>query len=269
MAISDLNLTQAKNAFSNKLEEFFSFWVEPSDSSLTDLKLDIVGTESLSMKNDITDNYVETNVSYQDQIAKKPVIYTIRGEVGEVAWYKKNEENSVIGAVESKLTPVVSFLPSTSKAVSKYQDKAMKLIGVVDSLDNYLTRILKMGESEETASKQQKAYIYLRGLREARIPINIKTPWRSLINYVVENVEFTQTGTQDKSNIVIVFKEFRETQVGAPVKFNSKKYGERLSVQKQAEDKKGFSGVTEYYRQDAKETVRSFYKGTSLGKYMK
>lgn len=242
MAFSDINISQAKTAINNIKNEFMQFFIEPSDPSLTDLKLDIVGTETLSMENDITDNYVETNIAYQDQIAKKPIIYTVRGEVGEVAWYKKNEENSIIGALPSKLTPVVEMLPMFSKSAKSFQDKAMKIIGVADSLDNYVSRFLKMGENVSTSSKQQRAYIYLRMLRELRLPINIKSAWHNLSGYIVQSVELSQSGTQDKTSVSVTFKEFRETDVSRVVKFDAKQFQNRLEYQKQEEEKAGYAG---------------------------
>ena len=221
-------------------------WVrfEPKDSNITALHLQITGNESMSLQADITDNYVENNIAYQDHIALKPMIYTVEGEVGELTWYKNDPQNSMIGAVAQKLAPVVSFAPSVCKFASTVQDKAMKIIGVVDSLDNAFSRFWGFLSNDDVNTEQKKVFKYLQALWASRTPINIKTPWKKLENYVIQNVEFSQSDrTVDKSKIKISFKEFKTTasRVGS---FDVKKYMGRGSAQNAELQNKGItSGI--------------------------
>ena len=119
---NSLSLGNFGENFKQMFEE--EYLIEPKDSTLKPLKLQITGNESISMASDITDNYVESNVALQDHISIKPMIYTVEGEVGELRWYSKNGSNDVLGSLTNKLFPIVSFAPSISKVASKVQDKA-------------------------------------------------------------------------------------------------------------------------------------------------
>lgn len=239
--ITDKLKISARNVVENAIE-----WVrfEPKDENITALHLQITGNESMSLQADITDNYVENNIAYQDHIALKPMIYTVEGEVGELTWYKNDPQNSVIGAVAQKLAPVVSFAPSVSKFASTVQDKAMKIIGVVDSLDNAFSRFWGFLSNDDVNTEQKKAFMYLQALWASRAPISIKTPWKKLENYIIQNVEFSQSDrTVDKSKIKISFKEFKTTssRVGS---FDIKKYMGRGSAQNAELQNKGItSGI--------------------------
>ncbi|MBQ0113347.1 MAG: hypothetical protein KBT03_09480 [Bacteroidales bacterium] len=257
MSISDISLGNIKNQFNKVKNQLTEYFFEPEDNTITNLRLDIVGTETMYMSNEITDYFVENNTTYQDQIGIKPVVYTIKGEVGELSWYKKNEDNSISGAVAQKLTPVVSFLPSVSRTMSKIQDKALKVANVVDSLDNVSSRLLKatsfeyVDENGKTQSlyptKQQDIYKYLRSLRDSRKPINVKTAWGNIggvkdignpdkyTGYVIQDVTLEQGSSVDKTNISITLKEFRTTTTKYSA-FDAKSFSDRLGIQKSDEE---------------------------------
>lgn len=198
------------------------------------IKFDITGNETISFQSDVTDNYTESNVSYQDHITMKPIIYTVEGEVGELVWYKNDSLESLLGGVEAKLTTLTTFLPSVSKKMYSVMDKATKVINLVDSVDNFVSRILQLESADETDTKQRKIYHHLWLLWQARTPINITTPWRKLQNYVITNVEFSQlSSTRDKTRVRISFKEFRQTSLKDTTSFNIKKYQSRAFLQKE------------------------------------
>lgn len=219
-----------------KLKNYFkdaTVLIEPKDSSIMPIKLDITGNENLSLQSDVTDNYVEANVAYQDHITKKPMVYTVEGEVGELVWYKQDSLESVLGAVEAKLTTITTFLPSVSKKMYSVMDKATKAINFVDSVDNFVSRFAQMTDSNDEDTQQKKAYKRLFDLWSLRIPINIHTPWRNLQNFVITNIEFSQSSnTKDKTRIRISFKEFRQTSLKDTTAFNINKYQGRAFEQK-------------------------------------
>lgn len=216
---------QLDNTIGNIWGDIKNDWIlQPRESTITDLKLHIYGAESIQLNADITDNYVESNVAFQEHIALKPKIFTVSGEVGELTWYKNDRVESETLAVAQKLVPVVSFMPPISKKATAIQDKAMKIIGVVDSLDNFANRVWQLLSNEDVDTEQKKSCKYLMVLWEARTPINIKTPFGTLRNYVIQNIEFTQPErTKDKSKVKISFKEFRVVKEKIN-EFNEKEY---------------------------------------------
>lgn len=195
---------------------------ESSPKGVTDLRLSIIGEETLSADCDVTDHYVESNTAYQDQISLKPKIYTIQGEVGELVWYQRDPIEQGIGQVSQRLEGVISFLPKRSKKFNQMKGKVMKALQWVDTASNAIDKINKLASSEGNA--QQQAYSFLMKLRQDRTPISVKTPWGQLDDYVITNLKLTQPKeTRDKTLISITLKEFRTTSVKS-VPFDFSKY---------------------------------------------
>ena len=226
-----------KNFF---VDNLYDWIVEPRDSAITDIKLHIYGTETMSLTADITDNYVENNTAYQDHIALKPKVFTVSGEVGELTWYKKDKEEAFAGIVTQKLQPVVAFLPPVSKTVSSIQDKTLKILSVVDSLDNFANRIWNLLSGDDVNTEQKKIYKYLMLLWQSRTPININTPYGKVQNYVIQNLEFTQPDrTKDKTQVKISFKEYRQVIQTKTTAFNKEQYQQRAAFQKASKENVG------------------------------
>lgn len=229
---SDIKRTvnAAENLSEYIKETINSYFVLPSEETgIGNLKLDIIGEQTLTMASDVTDHYVESNTAYQDQISQKPIVYTIQGEVGELVYYEKDSIQTQVGYVSEKLSKIVSFAPSVSRSFQQVSDKALKIAGWIDTADNLITRLDKL---EVTQTQQQKAYLALIALRNARAPININTPWSDLSNYVITDVKLTQPReTKDKTLISITLKEFRETTL-TTVPFKAQDYQSRLQDQK-------------------------------------
>ena len=223
-----------------KVVKGYELWFqEPKEKSVVKLKLDIIGNETLSASSDVTDNYVESNVAYQNHISRRPLVYTIEGEIGEVAYYASDEDNSLLASLPNKLTKLTTFAPTVSKKLYGVMDKATKALNFIDSLDNAVSRYMKLGDklfSSITGSDentlQKKAFYRLLYYWYIRMPLDIKTPWRSLKNYVITNIEFNQSRrTKEMTTIRISFKEFREISRSSVVA-DPKELRGRLEIQK-------------------------------------
>lgn len=207
------NTLEGHKGLSNDLRSFMGIEFEDEDSKgLVEIKLDIVGDENLVFENDVTDNYVENNVAYQDHISVKPFTYTVRGTVGDLVYYKNNNKESFLEAVPEKLTAVASFIPSTTKKVNSIRNKAIKISNFVNSIDNFAKRFSKLSEG----SLQKQAVEYLILLREQRKPIKIRCAWCNLENVVITRLEVSQDKESvDKTDITISFKQIRVTGLGS------------------------------------------------------
>lgn len=227
-----LNGGELKSLWQDHLKEY---WItSPTDS--IDLKLDIVGEETLVAESDVTDHYVESNIAYQDQIATKPKTYTIQGEVGELVWYQKDSVSQVAGQVAQRLEGVVSFLPVRSRSFQQMKSKVMKAAQWVDTASNILDRF---GDLTPDMTKQEQAYKWLLFWRDVRYPLSIKTPWGTLENYVVTSLRLTQPKeTKDKSYISMTFKELRLSSVST-VEFSMEKYQRIAGLENQPKVENG------------------------------
>lgn len=219
-------------------EHLKKYWItSPVDG--VDLKLDIIGEESVTADNDVTDHYVESNEAYQDQITIKPTIYTINGEVGELVWYQKDTVSQRVGQVAQRLEGVVSFLPIRSRSFQQMKKKVMQAAQWVDTASNILDRFDTLTPG---MTNQAQAFYWLMSWRNFRRPLTVVSPWGKLVNFVITNLRITQPrDTKDKSLISITFKEFRTTSV-TTVDFEEDKF---QGVAKQENQPKVDSGKTD------------------------
>lgn len=236
-----ISLNNLKTAWKDHIKEYFI--TSPVDG--VEFKLDIVGEETLTAENDVTDHYVESNTAYQDQITRKPKIYTIQGEVGELVWYQRDTLSQSIGQVAQRLEGVISFLPTRSRSFQQMKKKVMQAAQWVDTASNIVSRLSDIRTAENGleigGTKQQQAYLRLLEYREnISRPLTFKTPWGILENYVITSLRFTQPSeTKDKSLISITLKEFRTTSV-TTVDFEEDKF---QGVAKQENQPKVDSGT--------------------------
>lgn len=219
-------------------EHLKKYWItSPVDG--IDLKLDIIGEESVTADNDVTDHYVESNEAYQDQITIKPTIYTINGEVGELVWYQKDTVSQRVGQVAQRLEGVVSFLPIRSRSFQQMKKKVMQAAQWVDTASNILDRFDTLTPG---MTNQAQAFYWLMSWRNFRRPLTVVSPWGKLVNFVITNLRITQPrDTKDKSLISITFKEFRTTSV-TTVDFEEDKF---QGVAKQENQPKVDNGKTD------------------------
>lgn len=210
----------------NHLKNFL--FIDGEGKGIIDLKLDIVGDETISADCDVTDHYVESNTAYQDQISIKPKIYTIAGEVGELVWYQKDAYSQQIGQVAQRLEGVISFLPIRSRSFNQMKKKAMKVAQWIDTASNVASKISNLSS---IGNNQQQAFLRLTEIRDTRRPISVRSPWGILESYVITSLKLTQTkDTKDKSLISIVLKEFRTTSVST-VKYDAEKYQKNAAIE--------------------------------------
>lgn len=216
----------------NSIKEHFSnfLFIGGEGKGIVDLKLDIVGEETLSADSDVTDHYVESNIAYQDQISLKPKVYTINGEVGELVWYQKDMTSQPLGQVAQRLEGIISFLPIRSRSFNQMKTKIMKAAQWIDTASNAASKLANLNT---IGNNQQQAFIRLTEFRDARLPINIQSPWGLLKNYVITNLRFSQPkDTKDKSIISITLKEFRTTRVST-VEYDASKYQGNSAFERQ------------------------------------
>jgi len=248
----DLNVFDEVNSLKDETKKIQSYIFEPETKSLKSLRLQIIGNETISMSSEITDNFVESNVAFQDHISMKPMIYTIEGEVGELVWFSKEGDVDVYETLENKLVEIEAFLPPFSKKEQVEQRNSEQIMSVVDELPDFANRFWSVLEEGGNKKEQEKVYKYLLMLWKERTPISIQTAWTKLSNFVIQNIEISQSDrTKDKSKIKISFKEFR-TVKRKTVEFDEKKFIGRAGAQNSEPAEKGTTTGTTITAQQAK-----------------
>lgn len=176
--------------------------------------------ESITLANSITDYYAEDNSNLQDNIALKPLTFTINGIVGE-KYMDVTELNSVSATIANKLAPVLPFMPDCTRfilqtltVVEAIAGAARKAIEEASAFINSL-----MGTPTETSlSNQEQAFVFFYSAYKARELFEVNLPWATLNNCAIESVTITQPAeTRWYSSVEIQFKQmnFAKTQSSA------------------------------------------------------
>lgn len=200
--------TSLKDNLNNLKESIKLYFYKPDDDFT--LMMDVIGAQTMDMSSEVTEYYVENNSFYNDQISFKPRIYTIQGEVGELAWYNKDIPQTTIGFLNQKLMPIVEFHPIRSMFSSQVMNTISKVQQWIETADNLWTRISKMVPN---LSKQQQSFLYIQTLVANREPISITTPWVIMESAVITSVKFTQPErTTERTQISMTVKDFRTVE---------------------------------------------------------
>lgn len=201
-----------------------------------------MGETSINLPLQITNNYVENNVSLQDHIAKPPVTITLSGLIGEVVYkppttflYNINNytKDNLGFSLEGKLTPIESLFPS----VGNITQSAISATQYVESSYNRYYEIFNKfrnwGEKTSLSPTQQQ-YIFeqLNTLRDTNKFVNVSTPWKLFENYAISDIRIRQDATTKYTSVLEVsLQEWRE--VGTKMtKVNTKQYEQRCGQQR-------------------------------------
>lgn len=206
----------ASNELSDLTAEFQSYIVAPLNAfGLGGFVFDIPGEETTTLDADITDHYTEDNKAVQDHIARKPIMVTLKGYVGELT-YKPDGEGAagVLQSVVQKLTEVGAFLPTISTAATQLQSIATNgSVGfneaLSDASDIYGLVQNLIGATGDMAN-QQKAYLYFKACWQQGVLMGIQTPFEFLTNMAITNVTAIQTeGSTTVSDFSVRYKQMR------------------------------------------------------------
>ena len=184
---------------------------------------DIIESDTLRLQSSITDHYTEDNQAIQNQVAQKPLQFTIRGLVGE----------SVIndigilpekGSFRDKLTNITAYLPGltgqTLQALRRI-DKVREIKKRFDDNEN-LFSIFKDLLISPRETRQAKAFGFFYALwggtdetvttlsREAPVPFTVDTPWHTFTNMMILDLKATQgPDSKEITSFEITFKQLR------------------------------------------------------------
>lgn len=209
---------------------------------------DIYGTYSLIMPSAITDNYVETNDAYQDQVSNMPRILRIEGDVGELVIYREPEDQSYQDYYLSKLTQITSFVPSFSNGVQNAKKSVLTATNVVNMATEAVSRVAKLLSG---VSYQQKIYVYLSYLRRRRHyeykgadrddikTVQVRTPWGTMSRMMIKNIEISQSAeSEDKTHIVVELQDWKTVGLQKTT-FSKSKYALSSGAQNATKQKLG------------------------------
>lgn len=204
---------------------------------------DIKEDEEVSLENDITDHYTESNTPVQDNIVNKPVRVTLRGTVGEHIYTPPKEESTwdkIVGGVQSvteKLTIIGSYLPAISDFSQQVYDSLAHANTIndlsSDDIINVGSAAFDLFNSINTPTNNQShAFLFFEALWQSKQTFSIQTPFRFYANMAIESIKAVQNGnTNDTTDFEITFKEIRKVITNIPEGEEEKGLFGRLSEQ--------------------------------------
>lgn len=212
------------------------------------------GEQSVSLTSDITDHYVEDNISIQDQISIKPEIISTRGFIGELNDIAPKVLVPLQVAAE-KLTIISAYTPSLSATAILAYNEAFFLYQVgknaVDSAVATWSSINKTdkqnvigsnglvggvfnpftGKVSNRQSKQQVAFQQFYGYWRNRTLFTVQTPWAVFQNMAIQSLRAIQDSeTKMISDFEVSFKMIRLASTGS-LNETAKEFDTRAAIQ--------------------------------------
>lgn len=175
---------------------------------------DYEGEQSITLKSDITDHFIETNSAVQDQIALKPEMITTHGFIAELndilpAALQPLQTAANTVQVLSAYAPTlsVSALVALNEAVQSYNSinqLANTAVSAVGSLG------VLSGLIASPQNKQQTAFNKLYGYWLNRTLFTVQTPWQLFVNCAIDSMRPIQDAdTQLITDFEMTFKALK------------------------------------------------------------
>jgi hypothetical protein len=169
-----------------------------------------VGEESIVLNSDITDHYVEDNSAIQDQVALRPIEFSVTGFVGEVNDVAPDFLKP-LKLASQKLTVISGYVPEISTTALIAYNQALFLYQTARNVQNSAVQAWNTFNKNELAkNRQQEMFFKLSAYWKERVLFRVQTPWRVFKNMAIKSLRVTQPQDENTvSNFEVVFKEMR------------------------------------------------------------
>lgn len=180
----------------------------------------ISGGNTINSNSEITNNYVENNSQIQDHWAIAPTTYTLTGFIGEVV-YKPARNWDNINIAGNNIQNYLAPLSVISPTVSSYVQTAMNTVHQIEAnyqkfsnyARNFLNSINALGGVQSTQTNVYTIYQELIKLRNARVLVDVYTPYGELKNMAMVSIMMSEDeNTKYKSSISITLQEYRDVE---------------------------------------------------------
>ena len=222
-------------------------------TGLAGFKFHVPQTEQVRFENEITDNFVESNYAIQDHIARKPVMITLSGLVGDY-FYSVNQIEDALALIVPTIKLVQAFIPDITARVKKQKidfsnEQKQKLI----KQDDGSYKVLVNGKQNEyefntmdlfylfqslykMKSAQTRAFLFFEAMWKSGARFSVETTWKRYDNMVVQSVTPKRDNNADITEFTVTCKqmEFATSKVET-----IEEYKNRTQLQKAEATNKG------------------------------
>jgi len=174
--------------------------------------LDVVEDDGVELESDITDHFLEDNTAVQDQIALRPEVVTVTGQVAEVV--RTIPRTKIEAPVPNPLPLIPEMLPVFTPGAEAQQQQAAEdaadlKASITDdqTLYGYYTSRLPQQPNQ---TKQSVVFGYLYQLWKGRQLFSVETPWGIFTNMAILSMGAKQPAvSKSVSEFSVTFKKIR------------------------------------------------------------
>lgn len=200
---------------------------------------DIITEHSISITNNVTDNYLENNSAIHDAIAHAPIEASINGMSGEVVYIpststsnsrflrrlyqsinskldlKKIGADKITGeyadyVTTDKLSAIAQLYPPVDNLTQLAKNTA---VYIEDSINRFQKIYKNFTRNINDKTRLQKIYEDLKALRDTDTALIITTPFATLYDMYFTSLDFNQGNENHVANISMSFKQLNFTSM--------------------------------------------------------
>ena len=180
---------------------------------------DIIQEHSVSIQNQITDNYIENNTAIQDHIAKSPLVISLRGLSGELVYkpptkaldFLYNTANTFLQSkytdervATDKLTAIPALLPPVDN-VTQMAKNAVQYVEA--SVNRYVKIVKNFTSSLDRETHIEQIYNRFMRLRASDTLLRVETPYKTFDNMVIQSLTLRQGNENHITDIELTLKQ--------------------------------------------------------------
>lgn len=193
---------------------------------------DTITEHSVSIQNQITDNWLENNSAVQDAIAHSPITVTLSGVSGELVYVPSTNDKrflrSIYNAINAKIkgepyvdeyrdyvvTDKLTVIPELLPPVDNVTQMAKNLVTQVeDNIARYEKIVKSFIRNTKDESRLQEIYRKLMYLRDNNISLVVETPFATFNSMYVQSISFTQGNENYITNLSITLKQLNFSDI--------------------------------------------------------
>ena len=202
------------------------------NNNIPGLYFDVVMEHSVSIQNQITDNYLENNTAIQDHIAKSPIVVSLRGLSGELVYkppikslkWMYTSANKYIQKIFNKdnpmannnlLTDKLTIIPALLPPVDNITQQAKNAVQYVESSVNRYKKIVEVQNFKQEYRETRLAQIYndLINLRNSNTLLIVDTPYSSFGDMAIQSITLRQGNQNYITDIELTLKQINYAEV--------------------------------------------------------
>lgn len=191
---------------------------------------DIIREHSVSIQNQITDNYLENNTAVQDHIAHNPVTITLSGLAGEVFFtpptktldklyskyntFMQSKFNNDTMANEYLMSDKLLAIPALIPAVDNVTQIAKNAVQYVESSYKRFEKIVKGFKNKEIKeARLWQIYRELKELSDTNTALLVETPFTVFDNMFIQSISLRQGNENYITDLEITLKQIQYADV--------------------------------------------------------